>query len=115
MRLKSKSRILIENLEIADSLWSRCKGLLGRSSLPPGHALWIKPCNSVHTFFMKFAIDLVFLDRQMTVTKTYSRVPPGRLIGPVWRASSVIEFREGFLDESPLSMGEQLHVDSALS
>ena len=71
--------------------------------------------NSIHTCFMKFPIDLVFLNRKMVVTKTIPAVPPGRIIFPVWRASSVIEFSEGFLEAHPLRVGEKLHVDSALS
>ena len=106
---------LLENLEVAKSLWARTKGLLGRAELLPENGLWILRCNSVHTFFMNFAIDLVFLNRKMVVTKTLPKVPPGRIVLPVWRASSVIELSEGFLDKHPLQVGEKLHVDSTLS
>jgi uncharacterized protein len=116
MRLRMESgQTLPAEIEVAKSLWSRTKGLLGRSHLPPDQGLWILRCNSIHTFFMKFPIDLVFLNRKMEVTKTISKVGPGRFIFPVWRASSVIELSEGFLEAHPLRVGEKLHVDTALS
>jgi uncharacterized protein len=107
--------VLLANLEVADTLWTRTKGLLGRNRLEDGHGLWIKRCNNIHTFFMKFPIDLVFLNRKMMVTKTLKGVPPGRLIGPVFSASSVLELQAGFLETHPIATGETLHVDTALS
>ena len=117
MRLYSKntSKTLVPKLEVASTLWTRTKGLIGRASLPADQALWIHRCNSIHTFFMKFAIDLVFVDNKMVVRKTMSTVKPNRLVLPVIRATSVIEFPAGFLDLNPISVGEQLHVDHPLS
>ena len=105
----------LAKLEPAFGLWARTRGLLGRPGLAPATALWIRPCNSVHTFFMKFALDLVFLDGDLTVRKVYRNVGPGRLIWPVWRAKSVLEFEAGFLNETSLSPGETLYVDHTLS
>lgn len=115
MRLKTANSTLVSHLEVADTLWTRTKGLLGRKQLAHDRALWIRPCNSIHTFFMKFSIDVVFVDAQMVVRKTYTHVRPNRLIFPVWKAASVIEFSAGFLEKHPLSIGEQLHVDHTLS
>lgn len=115
MKLLKGEQTLIAQLEIAETFGARAKGLLGRKSLAEDRALWITRSNSVHTFFMKFAIDLVFLDRHLKVRKTYSRVRPGRLILPVWSAASVIELAGGFLERNPLSIGEQLNVDRTLS
>lgn len=115
MRLKRADQILVPQLEVASTFAQRAKGLLGRRELPTGRALWIKPCNSVHTFFMKFAIDLIFLDRDLRVLKTLANVPAGRLTLPVWAATSVVELPAGFLAGHNVKPGEQLHVDSALS
>lgn len=113
--LKRDDIILVPRLEVATSFWARSKGLLGRRELPAGNALWIKPCNSVHTFFMKFPIDLIFLDRDLRVLKTIANVPAGRLTLPVWKASSVIELPAGFLAGTNVQTGERLYVDPALS
>lgn len=115
MTLKRANAVLVPNLEVAAGFWARTKGLIGRRDLPEDRGLLILRCNSIHTFFMKFAIDLVFVDRDMKVRKTYSSVPPRRLVLPVWGASSVIELRAGFLNNHPVNVGEQLHVDHPLS
>src|SRR5665213_4569465 len=106
LTVESTNATLLENLEVADTLWSRTKGLLGRTHLNADCGLWILRTNSIHTFFMKFSIDLVFLNKKMVVTKVISGVKPGRLILPVWRASSVIELKAGFLEAHPLRVGE---------
>ena len=82
----SDGKILLEDLQVARTLWTRTIGLLGRTSLPANQGLWILRCNSIHTFFMKFPLDLVFLNGKMAVTKTIKGVAPGRGLGhPGWR------------------------------
>jgi uncharacterized membrane protein (UPF0127 family) len=103
---------LIPRLEVAASMWPRMRGLLGRDGLAGDEALWIQRCGSVHTFFMKFPIDLIFLDREMVVTKTFAKVVPFRLIWPGFRADSVVELQAGFLEKNPVRVGDKLHVDS---
>ena len=66
--LTRRTRIA-SSVEVADSGAKRSKGLLGRTGLAPGEAIWIVPCESVHTFGMKFAIDLIYLDRQLRIRK----------------------------------------------
>lgn len=107
---KTRNQQLISDLEVAATEWARGKGLLGRKSLGPDQALWIRRCNSIHTFFMKFAIDCVFLDKNLCVKAIYPGVKPYRLVWPVWGASSVIEFPSGRSQELKISVGEQLHV-----
>ena len=114
-KLMRASQILLPKLEVADTLWSRNRGLLGRADLPADQALLILNCNNIHTFFMRFAIDLIFLNRDMEVTKTVSRVKPGRIVLSMLRSRHVIELSEGFLEKNPVRVGEKLHVDPALS
>src|ERR1700723_444530 len=66
-------------IDIAESSAARRTGLLKHHKLDPGAGLWITPCESVHTFFMKFAIDLIYLDREHRIKKTRSAVGPWRL------------------------------------
>jgi uncharacterized membrane protein (UPF0127 family) len=112
--MNSKAQILAD-LEVADGTWKRMRGLLGRRALAEDQGLFIPNCSSIHTFFMNFPIDVVFVDRHMVVRKTLKGVKPGRLIWPVWRARSVIELGEGFLQRHPLQVGEKLNVDRSLS
>jgi uncharacterized membrane protein (UPF0127 family) len=103
---------LVPHLEVADSLWRQARGLLGRDSLADGTGLWIHGRSSIHTLFMKFAIDLIFLDRELVVTKTVANVKPFRVIWRGWRSASVVEVPEGFLAKHPLRVGDKLHVDN---
>lgn len=117
LRLQGSNKTLIPRLEVANTLWKRMKGLIGREQLSDDQGLWIPKCNSVHTFFMRFPIDLVFVDSEMVVRRTFRAVQPGRLILPVWGATSVIECSAGFLDKfsNTVRIGEKLHVDRSLS
>lgn len=107
---KTRNQQLISDLEVAATEWARGKGLLGRKSLGSEQALWIKRCNSIHTFFMKFTIDCVFLDKNQRVKAIYPKVKPFRLVWPVWGASSVIEFPAGRVQALGIQVGEELHV-----
>jgi len=82
---------------VADTRASRRQGLLGRDSLAEGEALMLLPCSAIHTFFMRFAIDVIFVDRDNRVVRTMSRMRPWR-IAITWRAHSVIELPAGWLD-----------------
>lgn len=110
----AKEKILLQDLQVADRFFARLKGLLGRSELSQDQALWIHSCNSIHTFFMKFPIDVIFLDRKMQVVRIRKNISPGKIILPVWGASSVIETAAGNCEkwekENSLQEGDVLHV-----
>jgi uncharacterized membrane protein (UPF0127 family) len=108
----SQNRTLANKVWLANDPWSRLKGLLGRQGFPNEDAMWITPCNSIHTFFMKFAIDAVFVDNNLKICKIVKDIKPGRLIWPVWSAQSVFEFSAGFAERHGLKEGDRFHVDS---
>ena len=119
---KPNSRMKISNLtravalahcvEVADHGATRRKGLLGRASLPTGEGLWIVPCESVHTFGMKFPIDLVYLDRNKEVKKVRSRVPPWRL-SACFSAYSVVELAAGTIEKTQTRPGDKLEFSTS--
>ena len=74
----TKNQIIAKDLLVADTFYTRLKGLLGKSDLPKDTALWIKDCPSVHTFFMKFDIDVIFIDKHMRVTRVVENLKPWR-------------------------------------
>jgi len=104
---KTRGTMLATPLEVADSASQRSKGLLGRTQLELGHGLWIVPCESVHTFFMKFAIDLVYLDRKNRVKKVRSAVGPWRLSACL-SAHSVIELPAGTALATRTAAGDEI-------
>jgi uncharacterized membrane protein (UPF0127 family) len=83
-----------EHCLIADTALARMKGLLGRSELPAGEGILIRPCNSIHMFFMRFGIDAIFVDRDGTVLKIARNLKPWRMAG-ARRAHAVIELAVG--------------------
>lgn len=100
-----------DRIETADRGPRRRKGLLGRNALAPGEGLWIVPCEAVHTFAMRFAIDLVYLDRKRRVLKVRHGVPPGR-ISACLRAHSVIELPAGAASHAQVNPGDLLEFES---
>lgn len=111
MQVKNLTRqtVLATSLEVADSSAKRSKGLLGRKGLAPGGGLWIVPCESVHTFWMQFPIDLVYLDRNHRVKKVRSSVAPWRMSACL-AAYSVIELPAGTICESKTLAGDKLEI-----
>ena len=111
--IKDKNaELIVGDLEKATSFFARGKGLLGRSDLNDSHGLWIKPCNNISTFFMKFTIDCLFLDENMVIQRIASNMKPFRVAGPVWKARSVVELRGGTAEKMNLVVGDQLYVVS---
>lgn len=106
----AQAELLVSDLKKAHSLWSRGVGLLKRKEISKNEALWLKPGNNIHTFFMRFNIDCIFVDSKMRVQKIYSNVKPFRFVGPVWKASSVIETAAGQSDAWKIKSGDQLYV-----
>lgn len=108
--IRDSGHDLVGNLMVADSIFTRMKGLLGRSSLARDNGLWLKPCNSVHTFLMQFSIDLVFLDSGNRVIKIIHELRPNRVTLIYFGAASVIELPAGSAAESALSHGDIIEM-----
>lgn len=98
------------SLEPAFSPWARMKGLLGRSRLAPASGLWIAPCNSVHCFFMRFAIDLLYLDEQQRVIAVRHALKPWSL-SLCWQARSVIELAAGECQRLGIQLGDTVQCE----
>jgi uncharacterized protein len=96
-------------LEPAFDSATRKRGLLGRDSLPAGHALIIAPSNMVHTFFMRFPIDILFVTRDGRVVKASANVPARRIVGAL-RGFAVIELAAGELARSQTLAGDRIAV-----
>jgi uncharacterized membrane protein (UPF0127 family) len=109
INLASKKE-LASNLVTADRLFTRMKGLLGRSSLMEGEALWIKPCNGIHTFGMRFVIDAVFLNRENRVVAVVERLQPYRLTRLYGDAVSVIELPAGTIDMTATHIRDEIEI-----
>jgi uncharacterized membrane protein (UPF0127 family) len=110
VRNQTRDTVLGDCVDVADTSEKRRTGLLKHTRLDPGTGLWITPCESVHTFFMKFAIDLVYLDKERKVCKVRHAVGPWRLSACL-TAHSILELPAGTAAESGTLPGDQLTLD----
>jgi uncharacterized membrane protein (UPF0127 family) len=108
----TRGTVLATRLEVADSGPKRNKGLLGRKGLGNGEGLWITPCESVHTFFMQFPIDLVYLDRKNRIKKVCDSVRPWR-ISVCFSAHSILELPSGTIRNTRTQAGDTLEFSAA--
>lgn len=109
---KTRNTVLATQLALADTPQTREKGLLGRDGLASGEGLWIVPCQAIHMFFMRFPIDLVYIDRQKRVRKVRSHVAPWR-ISACFTAHSVLELPSGIVRETGTRRGDFLEISPA--
>lgn len=107
-QVSARGEIVLRRCFYASSLWFRAKGLLGRESLDGDEALWLKPCNGIHMFFMKFPIDAIFLDRGNRILKIFSAIQPWRVTPIFWKAHSVLEMSAGLAEKYHLGIGDEL-------
>ncbi len=103
-------RVLADRLEVAASFLTRGVGLMFRRRLERGAGLWIDPNNGIHMFFMRFAIDAVFIDGRHRVVKAYPHLGRWRMVPLVLGARSVLELPAGTLDGLALARGDQLEI-----
>jgi hypothetical protein len=101
---------LATNVKVADNLFTRMKGLLGKKGLPIGEALWIKPCFSVHTFFMKFPIDVIFLNKKNQVIAAVRNLKPNRITRLYPQSFSVLELPTGTIAASNTEVGDEIKI-----
>jgi uncharacterized membrane protein (UPF0127 family) len=114
-------QVVVDDLRVAGAFLSRARGLMGRARLAPGEGLWIEPCNSIHMMFMRFAIDVLFLQRsgprppapgtEGEVVQVRSGVRPW--LGLAWcsRASSTVELEAGRAEALGIEPGDLLVVE----
>lgn len=90
---------------------TRMVGLLGRRSLAPGEGLWFEPASSIHTAFMRFAIDVIFLDREGVVLRCVPAMRPFR-VAAQRGARAAVELPAGTIERSGVSAGDRLTMEA---
>ena len=107
----TRGTLIGDRIEVADTSATRGKGLLGRKILEPGAGLWIRPCNGVHMFGMKFPIDVIGLNGKREVIKLWPNLKPWRMSPISFRLRSVIELPAGRIAECGVQLGDVLEFD----
>lgn len=95
---------------LAVTAWTRSKGLLGRSGLDPGEGLWIQPTGSIHMWFMRFAIDVVYADKEGRVLKLVRGIRPWRM-SACRGAKVALELPVGAIDRAGVEVGDHLVIE----
>jgi uncharacterized membrane protein (UPF0127 family) len=111
-RNQTKGLVIAPRVTVARSIWSRFWGLMGRSGLDEGAGLHIVPCSSIHMFFMRFPIDVIFIDKSLAVTKVVHGIKP-------WRAAlgggghSALELLPGVAASAQVEVGDVIEFEPA--
>ena len=107
----SQDKVIAQEVSVANTFLKRLVGLLGRKGLPPQQGLIIKPSKMVHTFFMNFSLDLIFLDKQNRIVELVERIPPYRISPFVVKAEKVIELKAGIIESREVRIGDKLEIN----
>ena len=106
VRNVTRDSVVGDRIRIADTSLTRLFGLLGRSGLDAGEGLWIQPSSGVHTFFMRFSIDVVGLDRNRKVVKLWPDLVPYRVTSIKTKIHSVLELPAGQIATTATELGD---------
>jgi uncharacterized membrane protein (UPF0127 family) len=109
---RTRSSYLATELRVAGTHWSRLRGLMlsDRNSFGDGHGLWIVPSHGVHTFAMRFPIDVVYLDANKTVVYVKQNLQPWRVAAVRSQAESVLELPASTLEPTGTSVGDKIEI-----
>jgi uncharacterized protein len=109
----TRGALLGDRIRKADRWWPRFVGLLGTRTLDPGEGLLISPCRAVHTYGMRYTIDVAFLDSEHRVVARYGWLRRGRRSKVHREATYALELRAGELDRTGTQVGDQLEIEAA--
>jgi hypothetical protein len=109
---RTRQTLLASAVALADTHWTRLRGLLGlrASDFRNGYGLWIVPCHGVHTLGMGFPIDVLYLDRAMSVIHIQTEMRPWRVAPVNMQAASVLELPSGATVETGTAVGDRIEV-----
>jgi len=106
----TRGTLLGDRIEIADTSLSRFLGLIPKRGLNAGEGLWIKPSSGVHMFWMRFAIDVIGLDKQMRVVRIWRNLKPWRMTSVNMQMQIALELPVGQIDAGQVQLGDVLEI-----
>jgi uncharacterized membrane protein (UPF0127 family) len=107
--LTANGETICHKMIMATTHFSRMKGLMFSDSLPDCDGFLIKPCNSIHTFFMRYPLDILFLDKEFRIVKALYNLAPWKVTWIYFKSNQVLEMRAGTLKKN-LNTGEKLEA-----
>ena len=109
----TKNTVVASQVRMADNYFSRLMGLMGKPGLPPGEGLWILPCSDIHSCFMRFEFDAVFVDKQHKVLHLMESMKPWRISKFVRGGHAVLELPAGAIAASGTVIGDIIELRDA--
>ncbi|NPA91034.1 MAG: DUF192 domain-containing protein [Chloroflexi bacterium] len=112
MRVYNRTRdaVLVFRGRVANTFWTRLRGLIATPPLEPGEGLLLLPSRGIHSWFMSYPIDVLYLDSQGRVVDVEEHVSPWRVGRPRWRAHMVLEVPAGMVRATNTQVGDVLDV-----
>jgi uncharacterized protein len=107
----TRDHVLATNVQEPSNPWTRMIGLLGRARLPPDYGLHLRPCRVVHTWFMRFSIDVIYLDEDDRVVKAVPGLRPFRFSAGGRHAHATLELPAGTIAMTGTRMGDLVRLD----
>lgn len=110
---RTRHAYLATDLEVADTHWSRLRGLMGTdaASFPAGKGLWIVPCRGVHTLGMRFPIDVVYLNGDRVIVHIEENLRPWRMAAVRLKAATVLELPSSMVRKTGTSLGDEIDIE----
>ncbi len=106
----TRDLVLADAVRAADTFFARWRGLLGAKGISPGGGVWISPCNSIHSFGMRFEFDALFLDGDNKVNGLYKHFRRNRISGIFWKARGVLELPAGTIERTGTEVGDEVEL-----
>lgn len=107
---KTKETTIATKVKIANNPISRTIGLLNRSSIEPQEGLLIVPCKSIHSMFMRFEFDAVFIDKNNNIVELIKQMSAWKVSSYVWKAHKVLELAAGVIDITKTEIGDTIKI-----
>lgn len=111
MIVRRGEQVIASRVDLAGSFALRLKGLLGKKRLLPGEGLWLRPCTRIHTWFMAFPLDVLYLDQAGKILDYSLGLPPGKIGPRVKGCAQVLEVGIGTIRKHSLKKGQQLRIE----
>ena len=105
-------QVVVNELELAEAMGKRSKGLIGHVPLRPGQGMMIRPCRWIHMFGMAFSIDVIYVHRSGRIVAITENLEPNRIDRPVFSALYVVELAAGEIKRTGLSVGDTVEVEA---
>ncbi|MBY0450706.1 MAG: DUF192 domain-containing protein [Cyanobacteria bacterium] len=112
---QTRNITVAHSVETADTYFSRLFGLMGRAGLPQGHGMWITPCADIHSFFMRFSFDALFLSKTGEVLHSVSAMAPWRVSRWVRGSAGVLELPAGVIEKTQTQLGDHIIIEVSSS